>query len=516
MTPPRRRPARRGLATFAVLAILGLTAAPARAAQPGTSLSPARAAANWLATELEANEGMLTVSFGGPDEFPDQGLTIDAILGIIAAGEAADPAVALSLDTLADPVNLMPYITGFETDADRAANATAKTLLLEEISGADVSDGIDLEADLRDVMETSGSDVGRFSDSDSLGWGNFANTIGQSLAIVALDRTASGVPSEAIDFLLGEQCPNGSFRLYHTDPAVTTDPHVCTDDAEGDADATAFALQALLIAPSSPAVSTAVSGAVDHLLAQQQASGGFFGTGAVNSNTTGLAASALRAAGETGAADDGAAFLAALQTDDCAELGAIAYDQAAFDAGIAADRAQWTRATAQGVLGLGLPAYGDIGSVAPVTAGLDAVTCPVATTVVPKVTASVGSIVAGGTLTLHGVGFAPGETVDVTLHSAPVALGSFTADPDGEVTAPVTIPADVEPGVHTISMAGETSGVQVEVSIEVTGQEADPAQQLPATGSATAELGLAGALLVLGGTALVLASDRRRAAIQAT
>ena len=290
--------------------------------------------------------------------------------------------------------NLTDYITGFETPADRAANAVAKTLLLEEISGADVSAGIDLDADLRGLMETDGADLGRFTDTDSLGFGQFANGIGQALAILALDRTAGGVPSEAVDYLLDQQCSDGSFRLYQFGyvlefgpPPVTVTTHSCEDPAEGDADATAFALQALLAVPSSTAVSDAVSGAVAFLLGQQQGSGGFFGTGAVNSNTTGLAAAALRAAGEDDAADAGAAFLAALQSDACAEFGAIAYDQSAFDAGIAADRGQWTRASAQGALGLGLPAYGDIGTVAPVSAGLEEVTCP-AVVVEPGATAS--------------------------------------------------------------------------------------------------------------------------------
>jgi hypothetical protein len=510
MTAPRRRAARCALATLAVTAIFGLTATPSRAAEPGTSRTPAQAAAEWLATELEAKDGMLTVSFGGPDEFPDQGLTIDAVLGVIA-GQGDDPAVDLALDTLSDPVNLMPYITGFETDTDRAANATAKALLLEVISGSDVSDGVDLEADLRDVMETDGPDLGRFSDTDSLGFGNFANTIGQSLAVLALDRTSAGVPADAVDFLLGEQCPNGSFRLYHTDPAVETDPHVCTDDAEGDADATAFALQALLVVPSSPAVTGAITDAVDHLLGQQQGSGGFFGTGAVNSNTTGLASAALRAAGEEGAADAGAAFLAALQLSDCAEYGAIAYDQAAHDDGIAADRGQWTRATAQGVLGLGLPAYGDIGDVAPVDAGLGAVTCP-AGPVAPKVTASVGSVTAGGTVDLHAVGFAPGEAVDVSLHSTPIHLATLTADSAGEVDGTVTIPADVEPGQHTIVLTGETSGTTATVPLEVTAVEPAPGtSELPATGAASGELAALGFTLIALGSVLVSTARRHRA-----
>ena len=109
-------------------------------------------------------------------------------------------------------------------------------------------------------------------------------------------------------------------------------------------------------------MSGAIDGAVAYLLDQQQASGGFFGTGAVNTNTTGLAAAALRAAGEDEAADAAAAFIADLQVERVRRLRRHRLRPAAFDAGIAADRGQWTRATGQGVLGLGLPAYGGIGT----------------------------------------------------------------------------------------------------------------------------------------------------------
>ena len=203
--------------------------------------------------------------------------------------------------------------------------------------------------------------------------------------MLALDRTGGGVPADAVDFLLDQQCSDGSFRLYQFgymlsfDPFETVDTHTCDDPAEGDADATAFALQALLVVPSSPAVdrgdrrrgrlparpAAAVRWLLRHRRGEQQ------------HHRPGRRRAA-RAAGEAEAADAGAAFLAGLQSDACAELGAIAYDQTAFDAGIDADRGQWTRATAQGVLGLGLPAYGGIGTVAPVDAGLDAVSCPAA------------------------------------------------------------------------------------------------------------------------------------------
>ena len=129
--------------------------------------------------------------------------------------------------------NLTDYITGFETPADRAANAVAKTLLLEEVSGADVSAGIDLEADLRGLMETDGRRP-RVASPTPTPWasGNFANGIGQALAILALDRTAGGVPTEAVDYLLDQQCSDGSFRLYQFGYVLEFGPPpVTVDDA---------------------------------------------------------------------------------------------------------------------------------------------------------------------------------------------------------------------------------------------------------------------------------------------
>ncbi len=157
----------------------------------------------------------------------------------------------------------------------------AKTLLLERVAGTDVSAAYDLDADLRSLMEASGPDAGRFSDTDSQGFGNYANGIGQALAVLALDRTPEGVPASAVEYLLRQQCSDGSFRLYQFgyvlsfDPFQTVDTHTCDDTAEGDPDTTAFALQALLAVPPTPGVGAGIDAAVAHLLAQQQPSGGF-------------------------------------------------------------------------------------------------------------------------------------------------------------------------------------------------------------------------------------------------
>jgi hypothetical protein len=359
-----------------------VTTGPASVARAAEPVPPGDAALDWLGGELAANDGMLMVTFG-TDAFPDPGLTIDAILAELAGGNGGDAAVQTAIGAVDAAV--FDYVNQQSTfPADRAANATAKALLLQGVLGSDLGSTVDLEADLRSLMAVDGEEIGRFNDSDLQGFGNYANGLGQALAILALDRTAGGVPAEAVDFLLDQQCPDGSFRLYYFgyvtsyDPFETVAELTCTDPAAGDVDATALALSALLAVPSTSAVAAAVDGAVGFLAGAQLPSGGFVGTGATNANSTGLAAQALRAAGADAEADRAAAYVADRQLRTCADFGALAYDDAGFAAGIATNRDQWIRATTQGVLGLGLPSYADIGVVEAVPAGLAAVACQAA------------------------------------------------------------------------------------------------------------------------------------------
>lgn len=56
----------------------------------------------------------------------------------------------------------------------------------------------------------------------------------------------------------------------------------------------------------------------------------------------------------------------------------------------------------------------------------------------------------GDSLSISGADVPPGSTVDIEMHSTPVLLGSTTAKADGTFSTSVTIPADAEPGAHTI------------------------------------------------------------------
>ena len=102
------------------------------------------------------------------------------------------------------------------------------------------------------------------------------------------------------------------------------------------------------------------------------------------------------------------------------------------------------------------------------------------------------------------------ERVDITLHSTPISLGAAEADAEGGVVATVTIPADVEPGVHTIELVGQTSGARAEVDVEVLPAEGAQQGGLPATGSPSGQLTVAGVGLIAVGGALLVGARRRR------
>ena len=325
------------------------------------------AALTWLGCELDRNGGTLPSSFGGTD----WGLTLDAVLAFALDGQADAPAAASALDAVY--TNIRSYVTDrdFGAGNDRYAGALAKSLLAGELAGVDTSavDGLDLEAELRARMQTGGADAGRFSDSSA--WGDYSNGIGQALAVAALSHTDDGIPAEAVDFLVDQQCPDGGFRGDYSTSGG------CTDDAQADLDYTAFALNALSSAPATPAVQDAVGDAADWLVDHQAGTGALPATGS-NANSSGLAAQALRAVGRTAQADAAAGWVGTVQlTADSAatadlsgHLGAIAFDTATHDAALTggldpAGLDVWRRATAQGLLAFDAPRYGAEPAAAP-------------------------------------------------------------------------------------------------------------------------------------------------------
>lgn len=353
------------LAGTAALALSASAENPLPAAT-GELRPEASAAIDWLASQLTVHGGSLP----GPDgTSPDWGVTADAIVAFVAAGRSTDPAAVTATDALtANAATFTTWTAGAETVRD--AGATAKAVLALRSMGRSASaQGVDLEAELRSLIVTSGPQAGRFSDRVPDPSWNAANGFGQAIGVLALAETDGGVPASAVAFLLAQQCPSGGFRLaYGSDPG-------CTADASADSDATGLALSALLAAPDSPVVAAAMDRGTTWLLARQGPDGSFGGTGptaAANANSTGLIAHFLHSSGSTAAADRAAAWIAAscqlTQTNSAGtpaagDVGAIGYDPAARAAAIASGITpgasdQWRRTTSQAVLALGLAPFG--------------------------------------------------------------------------------------------------------------------------------------------------------------
>ncbi|MFF2747274.1 prenyltransferase/squalene oxidase repeat-containing protein [Kitasatospora sp. NPDC058048] len=326
---------RRSLGLLAIPALTLATALPAATAAhaaPATSTSsptvrPDAAAGGWLARQLVDGDHFESV-FNGT-AYPDQGLTIDAVLAF-AASHSADEAAAKATAWLAKPEIIGGYLGDGTTEA--YAGVTAKLLLAVEVRGGNPTafGGVDLPARLRSLQTAEG----RFSDRSQ--WGDYSNAFGQSLALIALHRTPGDAPAAAVDYLANSQCADGGFPVSFGQAACTSDP-----------DATALAAQAL----AATGRTAKANAGLGWLTAHQNADGGFAAAGSTtsNANSTGLATQALLSGGRLGSGLKGWGRLVKFQQGcaaDPALRGAVAYDASGFNAGNGA------RATAQAVLGL--------------------------------------------------------------------------------------------------------------------------------------------------------------------
>lgn len=300
----------------AVLVATGLTLAgtvgTASAAEPPSDVAlPSGAVpsvSGFVAGDLAANNDVIS-DFG----YTQHGPTIDAVLALAASGAGAAQAEATTAALAAD---VEGYIGA---GAETYTGATGKLLTLTAVQGGSATDfgGVNLVERLRSTL----TDEGRFVDQSE--WGDYSNTLGQSWGIIGLERAAGGADASAVEFLRAQQCADGGFRLYPETEPCASNP-----------DATGIAVQAL-VAAAGPA-DTDVTEATAYLAGLMDADGGIGGeppTDGVNANSTGLAAGAFTAAGDTANAERARAFLASLYLGCTApqELrGAIAYDAAAL------------------------------------------------------------------------------------------------------------------------------------------------------------------------------------------
>lgn len=121
---------------------------------------------------------------------------------------------------------------------------------------------------------------------------------------------------------------------------------------------------------------------------------------------------------------------------------------------------------------------------------------------------SANSVVQGGSVQVTGRGFASGETVTVTLHSAPIRLAQVVADENGAFRIQVTVPANAEVGAHTLIAEGAASGLSAEAALAVTAAPG-AGGGLAGTGG-TVPIAALGILLLLLAAGGVLVLRRRR------
>ncbi|MFI9192310.1 prenyltransferase/squalene oxidase repeat-containing protein [Streptomyces californicus] len=261
------------------------------------------AAGRWVSAQLR--DGTAVVDEGS--ESPNDLLTTEALYALAAAngkGAALDK-VAAHLTT-----RVVPYAYPNGTDVAPDATAAARLALAAVITGRDPHDvgGRDLLGDLVKHVCPAGPDAGSPTPGCT-GKGDFhgaTNTDGQALSVLALLRGAVEPPAATVTRLAQQACPNGSVSSTFIRPGEN-----CTGDP----------MSTALVAPVLKAVGghdAAVTKARTYLRKAQSETGAFLayeGAPAASVTTTAYAAQALRALGETKAADAAVAWLSREQLD---------------------------------------------------------------------------------------------------------------------------------------------------------------------------------------------------------
>ena len=458
------RTALSGLAlTVAATALAQPLLAPAaQAATDVPATSAARAGTGWLATQLTNG-----VIHNDTYDFDDLGMTMDIGLSMDEVG--GDQAMVRQIRSSLSS-RVQEYAAPSATE--RYSGALAKSLVFAQVSGADprAYGGLDLVAETEARVTAGGPSAGRLKDLSA--YGDYANTFGQALAVRGLSVAGSAKAAPATDFLLQQQCSSGYFRVFFATDASAADQSCVEGTDPTDTDTTAYVVNQLAAtSPRSAAVDAAIARAVSWLGATQRADGSFVGspfTPDPNTNSTGLAASALAAAGTCEQAGRAAEWVASLQVGPqpstsplAGEEGAIAYDRAAMDAaaanGIGAGRDQWWRATVQAVAGL-THARGSAKALAVTSTGSEP----------------------GGTARLSATGGTAGDRFCLT---GPGIAGSRTVvvGADRVIDATVTLPATAGPATYTLT--GRDGATTHTVAVRSSAQPNQPAQVDAARGS---------------------------------
>ncbi len=303
-----------GLLALLVGAPAAMAAAPTAS---GTTTDPAKAAAGYLARQLVGGDHYV---FDFDGKTPDAGLTADGVFGM-AAAKASGTALTAATGWLA--TNAGDYIDAAGAFGGPFPGSYAKLALVAEVTGGDPDafGGLDLLGELTALecpaagrADCAPTETGLFKNATKDG--GFPNVVTQALAVLALSRSdasADQPDTAAVDFLVGQQCPNGGFPSLIPAAGAT-----CVSDVDG----TAFAVQGLVSAGrDGPA-----GKALNWLQSVRRPDGSFVGNGAPNANSTAVAVQALLAGGRDAAQSVG--WLRARQVG-CAGLpaqhGAVTY-----------------------------------------------------------------------------------------------------------------------------------------------------------------------------------------------
>jgi len=124
------------------------------------------------------------------------------------------------------------------------------------------------------------------------------------------------------------------------------------------------------------------------------------------------------------------------------------------------------------------------------------------------------NVVAGGTSEASGLGFMPGETVQLFLYGtsgAPIALGSALVNSSGSFTSTITVPLGTAVGNYTVVAFGADRIGTAPIVVTQTLAPTTQTGTLPVTGSELMPVvRLAGLLLLLGGVLLGATALRTR------
>ncbi len=372
---------------------------------------PAQIGAAWLESRLTAG-----VIHNDQFDFDDFGATVEAAYAL----NAVDRSDQLPAITAALQANAESYTSPGD---DIYSGSTGKLLsFVEDLTTADPTTfgGLNLVTQMEGVTTESGriEDVSAF--------GDFANVFGQAYAVRGLTLAGSSEAPAALDFLLGLQCDAGFFNLNFSEPC--TGPVPPTDTAA----VVVNLLSGVDVGDDQTALDAALDDAIAWIASQQAADGSFSGgteTEGANANSTGLAGQALALHGEHESAEAAATWLRARQvvglscdSELATEQGAIAYDDAAYAAGVAdgitvAASGQWDFAAIQA-----LPAL--LSTPASEAGEIDLGRVP-------------NFINGGGTLRIKVTGIAPGERGCASIGASKRA---FVGDGDGIIRVRVPVP----------------------------------------------------------------------------